>query len=97
MDEHQAAFMTVLKCAGDIRQCLDKEEMFKTLDPHTQAYATLTKVYVEAYQERAGARLAKTKPSRRHKGFLRAVTGFPRGRGRGGLSQAPHGAGRFQI
>jgi hypothetical protein len=49
MDDHQKAFETVLRCGGEIRQYLDKEELFKTLPTDTQAFLMITKVQVEQF------------------------------------------------
>lgn len=46
---HDEAFETVLKCAGQIRQYLDKEELFKTLPIHTQSFLLMAKVKVEPF------------------------------------------------
>jgi hypothetical protein len=48
MDDHEKAFQTVCRCAGEIRQYLDKG-LLNTLPIHDQSFLLLTKVKVEDF------------------------------------------------
>jgi hypothetical protein len=49
MDDQEKAFETVLRCGGEIRQYLDKAELFKTRPTDAQAFLLLTKARVEPF------------------------------------------------
>ena len=49
MDDHEEAYEKVLRCGGEIRQYLDKEELFKTLPTDAQAFLLVTKAMVEPF------------------------------------------------